>query len=97
MEEQHPAEEHEGEEADGDDERHGRCREARLREVERLRQQVEERDSENRPRAEAEDQVQLVLVAEREPAAEQCRAEGGESEEEGHREPLCRAEASYCK
>ena len=42
------------------------------------------RQSWNGACAEAEDQVQLVLVAEREEAAEQRRDDGGEAEHESH-------------
>src|SRR5690349_14327421 len=91
MEQQDAAEEHEREEADRDEERHRRRRVAPGRQVERLRQQIEEGDAEDRARAEPEDQVQLVTVLQGEAAAEERRQERREAEREGHAAILARA------
>ena len=62
----------------------GRRRVVLSGEVEGLRQKVEERDSEHGARAEAEDQVKLVLVSESEASAQQRCDQSRETKGESH-------------
>jgi len=84
VEQQHAVQEHEREEADRDEEGHRRLRVVLPGQLERLREKVEEGDAEHGPGAEAEDQVELVLVAQGERAAEERRAQCCEPQDESH-------------
>src|SRR5262245_38468917 len=84
VQEQDTIQEHEREEAEGDEEGHRRRRVVLPGQLERLRKKVEERDAEHGSGAEAEDQVELVLVPKGEKAPEQRRTDCCEAEYESH-------------
>jgi hypothetical protein len=84
MQQQRTVEEHEAEDTVGDEERDGRGRIALRGEVERLREQIEERNAENGPRAEAEDEMETVASNERERSAEHGCGEGRTAKDECH-------------
>ncbi len=72
----HPVEQHVQEEPHPDQRRH-RVDAVRSRaQLQRLGQQVEERDADDRTRGKPQDQMQLVLPLEREQATQQRREDG---------------------